>query len=191
MNIQIGYGVPSYQGTHRIDMSKSGTATTKSTLSNALGAENLSSSATRVSISDAARKLATQESTVTQGRTAIQEKLLNSAASDPQSAEKLAYDIASTPSTIFYDISDQLASGKMAPLNKLSSGRIIDDAFKENFSRQAAVIDAQRKSIYDAEKARGTPADEILAKLFDHTNSQSKDYLEATAWLESVGGKTA
>ncbi len=118
--------------------------------------------------------------------------MLKSAASDPQSAEKLASEMANTPSTIFYDIRDQLAPGKMGqPVNKLSSGRIIDDAFKEKFAGEASVVDAQRKALYDSEKAKGTPADQILAKLFDFTNSQSKDYLEATAWLGSVGGKAA
>ncbi len=66
-------------------------------------------------------------------------------------------------------------------MNKLSStGRIIDDAFKENFAKEAAVVDAQRKAIYESEKAKGTPIDQILAKLFDHMNSQSSDYIEAT-----------
>lgn len=191
MNIQSDYGVLSYQGADRVGISKLGAATTKSTLADVSGSQGSSPSSTQVSISDAARKLASQDGAPTQSRTAIQEKLLKSAASDPQSAEKLAYEIANTPSTIFYDIRDQLASGKIGPVNKLSSGRIIDDAFKEKFASAASVIDTQRKALYDTEKANGTPADQILAKLFDFTNSQSKDYLEATAWLESVGGKAA
>ncbi len=190
MNIQSGYGVLSYQGIDRVGASKL-SATGNSTSADALGKQGVGSSTTQVTISDAARNLASQQSSATQGRTPIQEKLLNSAASDPASAEKLAHDIANTPSTIFYDIRDQLASGTMGPLNKLSSGRIVDETFKENFSKEAAVIDAQSKAIYESEKAKGTPADQILAKLFDHTNAQSKDYLEASSWLASVGGKTA
>ena len=185
MNIQSGYGVLSYQGIDRVGASKLN-ATGKSTSTDVLGTQGASSSTTQVSISEAARKLANQQSSTTQGRTPIQEKLLNSAASDPASAEKLAYEIANTPSTIFYDLR---GVGGGDPVTKLSSGRVIDDAFKEKFASEASVIDAQRKALYDSEKAKGTPADQILAKLFDFTNSQSKDYLEASGWLESVGGK--
>lgn len=152
------------------------------------GLGGFDSSYTQVSISDAARKRSNQAGTATQGRTAIQEKWLNSAASDPQYAEQFASDMVNIPSTIWYDIRDQLAPGRGGePLNKLSSGRIIDEAFKERFSKEAAVIDAQRKAIYDSEKAKGTPADQILAKLFDHTNSQSEEYLEASGWLAPAG----
>ncbi len=186
MNIQSGYGIKSYQGSDRVGLSKIGASSEKSTSTETLGVRGASSTTTKVSISDAARKLASQEMTPTQGRTAIQEKLLKSAASDPQGAEKLAYDMANTPSAIFFDLR---GVGGGDSVTKLSSGRIIDDAFKENFASEASVIDAQRKALYNSEKAKGTPADQILAKLFDFTNSQSKDYLEATAWLESVGGK--
>ncbi|MGS1006383.1 hypothetical protein [Achromobacter anxifer] len=196
MNIQSGFSVLSFQGADRVGFSKLGSTTTKSTPVDVAGFQGLfqgfNSSTTQVGISDAARKRSIQEGGATQGRTAIQEKWLNSAASDPQYAEQFAYDMVNIPSTIWYDIRDQLAPGRGGePLNKLSSGRIIDEAFKENFSKEAAVIDAQRKAIYDSEKAKGTPAAQILAKLFDHTNSQSKDYLEASGWLASVGGKTA
>lgn len=191
MNIQSGYGVLSYQGADRVGISKLGATTTKSPPADMVGSSGANFSTTQVSISDAARKLASQEGSLTQGRTAIQEKLLNSAASDPQGAERLVHDIAYTPSTIFYDIRDQLATGEMGSVNKLSSGRVIDDAFKEKFTNEASVIDAQRKELYDSEKAKGTPVDQILAKLFDFTNSQSKDYLEASGWLASVGGKAA
>lgn len=188
MNIQSGYGVSAYQGTDRTTLSRLGAATAKSASTDVSGASGSNSSTTQVSISDAARKLASQVGTPTQGRTAIQEKLLASAASDPQGAEKLAYDVANTPSTIFYDLR---GVGGGDPVNRLSSGRVVDDAFREKFANEASVVDAQRKALYDSEKAKGTPADQILSKLFDFTNAQSKDYLEATAWLESVGGKAA
>ncbi|MGS1106477.1 hypothetical protein ACVCNH_09540 [Achromobacter anxifer] len=196
MNIQSGFSVLSFQGADRAGFSKLGSTTTKSMSVDVAGFQKVfqgfNSSTTQAGISDVARKRSSQEGAATQGRTASQEKLLNSAASDPKYAEQLAYDMANIPSTICYDIRDQLAPGRGGePLNKLSSGRIIDEAFKENFSKEAALIDAQRKAIYDSEKAKGTPADQILAKLFDHTNSQSKDYLEASGWLASVGGKTA
>lgn len=154
-----------------------GTPTSVASFSEALAAQLVDAQAVRKQ----------QESTLAQGRTAIQEKLLNSAASDPQGAEKIVHDMAYTPSTILYDLR---GVGGGDAVNKLSSGRIIDEAFKANFASEASAIDAQRKLIYDAEKAKGTPSDQILAKLFDFTNSQSWDYLEAGGWLASAGGKT-
>lgn len=141
-------------------------------------------SADTVTISDAAKALAAGGNGATQSTTAAQQKLLKSASDDPQSAEKIAYDMANVPSTIFYDIRDQLASGKMGPVNKLSTtGRMVDDAFKEKFATEAASIDAQRLALYNAEKAKGTDPVTIISKMIDFTNSQSRDYLEASAWL--------
>ncbi len=180
MNIQSGYGINSYQGADRIGISRLGASTTKSNLADVSGLQGAAASS--VSISDAARKLASQDVTPTQGRTAAQERLLN-AASDPQTAEKLAYDMAYTKSNILYDLR---GVGGGDPVTKMASGRTIDDAFKANFASDASTIDAQRRALYDSEKAKGTPADQILSKLFDFTNAQSKDYLEATGWLEST-----
>jgi len=130
----------------------------------------------------------------------MQEDALKYAASNPQGAEQLVYNMVTIPSRILYDIRDQLLPGRGGePLNKLAStGRIIDDTFKENFAKEATVVDAQRKAIYESEKSKGTPIDQILAKLFDHMNSQSRDYLEATGlyhmnsqsrdYIEATGG---
>jgi hypothetical protein len=95
----------------------------------------------------------------------------------------MARDMADSPSMIAYDISDYLAAGIPFELNKLSStGRIVDEAFKERFAAEAPSIDAQRLALYNAEKAKGTNPVEILSKLIDFTNMQSTDYLEATGW---------
>lgn len=184
MQIQSNYGVFAYQGSGKVGLqAPHGTAANSVSVKSTSGSASQNST-DQVTISSAAmEKAAKEENGMTQNRTSIQEKLLRSAQADPQSAEKLASDMANTPSTIFYDISDQLASGRVGPVNKLSSGRIIDDAFKEKFSNESSIIDAQRKAIYDAEKAKGTPTAEILSKMFDFTNSQSRDYLEATCWM--------
>ncbi|MDQ7990410.1 MAG: hypothetical protein REI09_12310 [Candidatus Dactylopiibacterium sp.] len=140
-------------------------------------------SADTVTISDAAKALAYSGSGATQPRTAIQERLLRSASSDTQSAEKIAYDMANVPSAIMYDIRDSLKSENIDDIKLSSTGRKIDDAFKKNFSKEAAEIDAKRLEIYNTEKAKGTHPVEIIAKMIDFTNAQSHDYLEATAWL--------
>ena len=138
-------------------------------------------SADKVTISNAAKAIAASGNGATQSITAAQQKLLTSASDDPQSAEKIAYDMANVPSTIFYDLR---GVGGGDPVNKLSTtGRIIDDAFKEKFSTEASAIDAQRLAIYNSEKAKGTDPVTIISKMIDFTNSQSRDYLEASAWL--------
>lgn len=141
-------------------------------------------SADKATISDAAKALASSDRGATQSRTAVQERLLRSASSDTQSAEKMAYDMANVSSTIFYDIRDSLKSGNMDDIKLSSTGRKVNDAFKENFSREATEIDAKRLDIYRTEKAKGTDPVTIIAKMIDFTNSQSRDYLEATAWLD-------
>lgn len=187
MNIQLGIGLSSYQGIGKVGASPLGGFPAKNPLDGANQKSGAAGSTEQVTISDAAKALASKNVGATQGRTVIQERLLKSADSDPQSAEKLAYDMANTPSTIFYDIRDQLASGKMGPVSKLSStGQIVDEAYKAKFTQEASVIDAQRKAIYDTEKSKGTPASEIVAKMIDFTNKQSRNYLEATCWTEKA-----
>ena len=137
--------------------------------------------ADQVSLSSAGKALAASEHTVTQTRTPAQEHLLSAASSDRESAEKIAYDMTVAPSTIFYSsIHDMDADGK---LNKLaSSGRIIDADFRNSFNREASIVDAQRRALYESEKAKGTDPVQIISMMIDHINSQSSDYLEATGW---------
>jgi len=179
MNIQPSYGVLAYQAPAKIDLTQMGkSVTTPSPLDSAINT-SLSNTVDQVTISTAAKELAANENIATQSRTPAQEKLLKAASSDRQSAEKIASDMASAPSTIFYDIR---GVGGGEPLNKLSSGRIINDAFKQKFTSAASVIDEQRRAIYGSEKAKGTDPVQILSKMIDFTNSQSKDYLEASGW---------
>jgi hypothetical protein len=138
-----------------------------------------SSTVDQVTISAAAKELAAKENNATQPRTPAQERLLKSASSDPEGAKKFAYDMAVVPSGIFYDISNVRGN---EPVNKLSSGRIIDDAFKQKFASEASVIDAQRLAIYNSETKKGTDPVQILSMMFDYTNLQSRDYLEASGW---------
>jgi hypothetical protein len=107
---------------------------------------------------------------------------LKSASSDPQNAERIAYEMASANSTIFYDLRDV---GGGDSVNKLSStGRVVDDAFKERFASEASSIDSRRLEIYNSEKARGTDPVTIISKIIEFTNAQSRDYLEGSAWLD-------
>lgn len=146
--------------------------------------------ADKVTISSAAKNLAASESNlvVTPQRTPAQEHLLRAASSDRASAEQIAYNMTVAPSTIFYSsIYDMGADGK---LNRLaSSGRVIDENFRDSFNREASIVDAQRRAIYESEKAKGTDPVQIISMMIDHINSQSSDYLEATGWGWSDGVK--
>lgn len=134
--------------------------------------------ADQVSLSSAGIALAADESNMAHAKTPAQKHLIMAASSDRASAEKIAYEMAG-PSTIFYDIR---GVGGGEAVNKLSSGRIIDDEFRSKLESEVAAIDAQRLAIYESEKAKGTDPLQILIKMLDFTNSQSKDYLEATGW---------
>jgi hypothetical protein len=179
MNILSNYGVSAYSSPTKIDLSQLSGKATKSSALDSTKSAGSANTVDQVTISEAAKELAAKENNATQPRTPAQERLLKSASSDPENADKIASDMASASSTIFYDIRDVRGN---EPVNKLSSGRIIDDAFKQKFSSEASVIDAQRLAIYNSETKKGTDPVQILSKMIDFTNSQSRDYLEASGW---------
>jgi len=124
----------------------------------------------------------------TQTITPAQQHLLNAAKSDRASAEKISYDLASTPSSILYDISGQPGVGDgpatvpMGTMKLSTTGEIVDEAYVKKFNETASGIDAQRLAIYEAESKKGTDPVEIISKMIDFTNQQSQDYLDATGW---------
>lgn len=144
--------------------------------------------ADKVTLSRQGKALAAGSSPPTQTITPAQQHLLDAAKSDRASAEKIAYDMTVAPSQILYSsIYDMGADGK---LNKLaSSGRVIDQDYKDSFSREASIVDAQRRALYESEKAKGTDPVQIISMMINHINSQSSDYLEATGWGWSDGVK--
>jgi hypothetical protein len=141
--------------------------------------------ADKVTLSSAGKALAANKTGATQTRTYSQEGLLQAASSDTASAEKIAYGMAYTPSTIFYDIRGQrgVGDGTGDFVRKLSTtGEIVGDDYVEKFFSKSPAIDAQRKAIYENEIKNGTDPVEILSKMIDFTNMQSQDYLNATGW---------
>lgn len=163
-------------------------ANTKSAVERQTSPAPVANYAEKVTLSAEGKNLAAGESgaVIDQQRTPAQEHLLRAASSDRASAEKIAYDMTVAPSAIFYSsIYDMDADGK---LNKLaSSGRIIDADFRDKFTREASLVDAQRRNIYETEKAKGTDPVQIIGMMIDHINSQSSDYLEASGWGWSNG----
>lgn len=178
MNIQSSNDVSAYSGiTHSVQRRDAKTATTS--------VSDPAKDADQVSLSSAGITLAADEGNMAHAKTPAQERLIRAASSDRASAEKITYDMASARSTIFYDISGQrgVGGGNGEFVRKLAStGEIVDDNYVNNFKSEAAVIDAQRLAIYETEKEKGTDPLQILIKMLDFTNAQSKDYLEATGW---------
>lgn len=180
MIIQSGHGVLAYNTSSKIALQQQGCDVTKSSLT------NLAKNADQVSLSAAGKTLAASESTFTQPRTPAQEKLMMGASSDRASAEKIAYDMALTPSAIAWDIRGQggVGDGTGEFVRKLATtGQIVGDDYIDSFSKEAKAIDMQRRAIYETEKAKGTDPLRVLSMMIDFTNLQSKDYLEATGWI--------
>jgi len=184
MIIQSGYGVQAYNTSGRIALQQQGSGITKSSLTNP--AKN----ADQVSISAAGKTLAASENVLTQPRTPAQEKLMMGASSDRLSAEKVAYDMALTPSMISWDITGQrgVGDGTGEFVRKLATtGQIVGDDYIDRFSKEAKAIDLQRRAMYETEKTKGTDPLQILSMMIDFTNSQSQEYLEATGWINQSG----
>jgi hypothetical protein len=93
--------------------------------------------------------------------------------------------MAHVNSQIFYNLRDSPPNG---PFGLAVTGEFVTDEYKENFTKIAPLIDQQRVSLYEAEKAKGTDPVEILKKLFDFTNSQPRSYREATGQVEEAWG---
>lgn len=187
MFVQSGFGTQAYSSIAASSIQRlEGRAVTASAAESVKYAEN-------VSLSDAGKALAASEGASTEKPPYLpyQERILANANADRAYAEEMSYGIAYAYSTIVYDLTDCIKDGSL-PANKLAiSGRIIDDAFKENFYREAALIDSQRRTLYESEKAKGTDPVEILRKLFDFENAQSSDYQEATSlgWRGEINAK--
>lgn len=178
MIIQSGYGVLAYNATNRIASQQGGNTTQPAFAASEKNAD-------RVTLSSAGKALAAGESNTTQSRTPAQEKLIRAASSDRESAEKIAQGMADTPSAIAWNISGQcgVGDGNGEFVRKLATtGEVVDDTYINQFNSKAPAIDAQRRAIYETEKAKGTDPVEILSKMIDFTNSQSQDYLDATGW---------
>jgi hypothetical protein len=137
-----------------------------------------------VTLSSEGKAYAAKASNGESTRTTAQNRLIGAVMSNPQDAEKLAYDTAHANSQIFYNLRDSPSNG---PFRLAVTGEFVTDEYKENFAKTAPLIDQQRVSLYETEKAKGTDPVEILKKLFDFTNSQPRSYLEATGQVEEAG----
>lgn len=183
MIIQSGFGIQAYSGIIAASIQRlEGHAAAATVAETAKYAD-------QVSLSNAGKALAASESANTEKLPYLpyQEYYLGKASADPKLARELASAKAYGISLLVTDERESRRDPSLLGMNKLSSsGRIIDDAFKEQFWREAPIVDAQRQALYESEKAKGTEPVEILKKLYDFENAQSAVYREATGsgWRE-------
>lgn len=153
-------------------------ATYKSATERQTSSASAADYADKVSISDAGKALAKVESESPSQE--FRRIALEDANLDPAFAEKVARQYA-------YD--DSLEKG--GPLVDISSyptmrytytGELVTDSNLAAFKAEAATARAGRTSLYEAEKANGTPDAEILEKLFRYTDTQSDSYLSKLRW---------
>ena len=140
----------------------------------------------KVSISNAAREiLAADSPAMAQSRTPMQEKRLNDLAdAAPGFAEEAVENFVTARRAMLFDIREEI-NGFFRPggiLKLTSTGRLVDKAFIERVDEDISLVDAKIRALYTSEKDKGTPSVEIMGKVFDLINSQSKDYLEAIDW---------
>lgn len=134
------------------------------------------SDADKVTLSITARALAASEESKVSARSLAQRELLRAISNDTAAnADKLAYEMAYTPSRVMFDISH-------GDIRLASTGQVVGDDYVANFEKLSATIDAQQRALYDAEKGKGTDPKEIIAKIIGFRNSQSEEYRAATAW---------
>lgn len=118
--------------------------------------------------------LAASEGGSATARSPGQERFLQTLSDNtPAESDKLAYELANSRSDISYDISH-------GDIRLSSTGEVVGEGYAEKFSKLAAAVDAQKRALYDSEKAKGTDPKEIIAKIIDFQNSQSQEYRVAT-----------
>lgn len=164
MNIQPNGGLQAFQWASRLASDSRASAPPPSgSTPRSMAAQGPSDT---VTISKDAMALAASAST----RTPAQERFLQTLHDNtPAQSEKLAQELAYSRSQITYDISH-------GDIRLSSTGEVVGEGYAERFEQLAAAVDAQKRALYEAEKAKGTAPNDIIAKIFDFQNAQSEAY---------------
>lgn len=139
------------------------------------------SSATTVTISQAARDLAAQPAT--SPYLEYRASVMRNAENDPAFAKKMAEDFANDDS---YEKCGPLLDITAYPtLRYACTGERVTDENLAAFKAEAAKVTEGRIALYREEKAKGTPDVQILEKLFAYVDRQSDDYLSKLGWTRA------
>lgn len=144
-------------------------------------AASAASSPTAVTISGAARALASQPaSDPSLSARALQ---IRNAEGDPAYARKRAEEFA------YYDGHEKygpLVDITHDPIRYSATGEVVTEESLAAFKEEAAKVTAGRIALYQAEKAKGTPDVQILEKLFAYVDGQSDNYLGKLGWTRAA-----
>lgn len=138
-------------------------------------ADSAASSSSTVTISQAARDLATAETP----RNAYA-MILDDARADPAYAKKVAEQFAYNDS---YELHGPLVDITQDPIRYSATGEVVTDENLAAFKAEAAEVTAGRIALYQAEKAKGTPDAQILEKLYSFVDEQSENYRSKLNWV--------
>lgn len=138
-----------------------------------------------VTISQAARNLLSAESGV---RSSAASSNLHAqlAHENPVEAEKLAHLYSHSPLVPWLDFSDHING--TGPIRYAATGEPVTEESEAYFNRVSSAELQDRIALYDAEKAKGTPAAVILDKLFEYIDALPTQYKEMINWSGGVAG---
>lgn len=146
--------------------------------SSASSAASAASSSSTVTISQAARDLVATETSGNQWLN-YRAVTLRNAEVDPafakKTAEQFAFDDSFEKHGPMVDISHD-------PIRYSATGEVVTEESLAAFKAEAAKVTAGRITVYQAEKAKGTPDAQILEKLFAFVDGQSDNYLRLLNW---------
>lgn len=144
-----------------------------------------SANSVSVSISQAARDRLAEESG--KGSDSVLAKLLSeSAHEDPDKAEELAYERAHSPYAPWLDFSEHVNG--TGPIRYAATGEPVTEESEAYFNSVASAELQKRIDLYDAEKAKGTPAADILDKIFEYMDTLPARYREMMRWTGPAAG---
>ena len=140
--------------------------------------DSAASSSSTVTISQAAHDLATTQPS-SNPYLRFRAIVLQDAKDDPAFAKKMAEQLAYDDS---YELHGPLVDISHDPIRYSATGEVVTEENLAAFKAEAAKVTAGRISLYQAEKAKGTPDAQILGKLFAFVDGQSDNYLSKLNW---------
>lgn len=145
-------------------------------------ADLMATSADPVFISQAARDLLSTSPAMRSDAT-FSKLLSKSAHEDPVQAEKLAYDFSHSPDVQFLDFSDHING--TGPLRYAATGQPVTEESEAYFNSLSSVALQNKINLYNAEKAKGTPAAEIMDKIIGYIDALPARYQAMINWSGS------
>lgn len=141
-------------------------------------------SADSVTISQAARDLLSATVSGVRSDSTLSKMVSKSAHEDPVQAEKLAYDYSHCQQVPWLDFSEHTKG--TGPIRYAATGQPVTEESEAYFNSVSSAVLQHGTDLYNTEKAKGTPAADILDKLFGYFDALPARYNEMTSWGRRV-----